>query len=163
MARTQNVAFQKANVENSELFRPLAGHLLQAWVDIRFARLALAQLLGGKIAGANEFASPPCDVADADNGSMAVEGDAEYFRNGERADFNAEAAGGHVDNKALKPRRVRCGNDEAWPPILNPFMPSVAEILGVSYESSIVGIVWQYLARRLENLLTIGDREPGNS
>jgi hypothetical protein len=101
---------KERNAKKSILFRQASsGHLMEARIDIRLALFALAQLFGGKVACAEEFAAAPSDVADADHGSMAVEGDAEHFGDGERAYFDADAAGGHVEDEALKPRRVGRG------------------------------------------------------
>jgi hypothetical protein len=47
--------------------------------------------------------------------------------------FDADAAGRNIDDEAFEPWRVRRGNDEARPPVLNTLVPALAEVFTVSH------------------------------
>src|SRR3954454_20811420 len=126
--------------------------------------LAAAKLLGADEARAEQFAAPPRPHADPHHRAAGGEGQAEHFWDRERADVEADAALGYIDDEAFDPRRIRCRNHKARPPNLDSMVLTVAEVFAMSRHP---GPPFRYrnakpLSGGYGEKLTRGLREPGN-
>ena len=105
-------------------------HLLR--LRIAMDLLAAAKLLCSNEAGADQFAAAPGPEADADHGSAGREGETEHFGHRQRADIEADAACGNIDDEALDPWGIGRRNHKTRPPVLNAFVLALAEVFTVS-------------------------------
>src|SRR4051812_1220916 len=103
----------------------LGGHFLPPRIAMA---LAAAKLLGADEPRAEQLAAPPCPHADAHHRAAGGEGEPEHFRHRERADVEADAALGYIDDEALDPRRIWRRNHKARPPNLDSVVLTVAEV-----------------------------------
>jgi len=91
----------------------------------------LPKLSRGDEARADQFTPAPDQRAHPKHFSAGGEGEAEKLRHRQRADIEANAVVGHIDDQAFEPRRIRRRDKKSRLMQLDPNMPARAEV-GVS-------------------------------
>jgi hypothetical protein len=108
-----------------------SGQLQQSRVAI--LSLALPELSRRQEQRVDPLIASPGDLAQPDDLTVGVEGDAENLGyRSERADIQADAGFRHVQDEALDPRRIGFADQEARPVIIDAFVVSAAKAMPMS-------------------------------